>query len=451
MNQPIDKAIVLGASVAGLLAARALSENCRQVLIIERDQVRGVIKPRRGVPQGPHVHGLLARGQQILEEYFDGFTEQARAAGIPTADLGELRWFFNGRRLKPAPTGLTCVSADRPVLEDLIRRNVLKIPNIELAEEHSLLRYVFADDSNTQISAVEVLDSHSGKVSVSEADLVVDCTGRGSRTSALLESAGYSRPETETVPIGLSYTSRHYQVQDESLLEGDMSVNPVSCPQHPRGAFFSRVQNGRSIVSLTGMRGDPAPTDPEKFQAWADGMAVPDVADIIRAGTPLDDPVVFKFPESRRQRYDQLERFPDGLLVIGDAFCSFNPVYGQGMTVAALESLVLREATRAGAPTPREFHQQIGEVVEGPWAQSTSGDLEYFDDVERTEEMQQANAYMALVQKAASADPEVTRVFMRIAGLVDPPSNLMTPEMQERIMQAAQMDGYQVEGQEAAA
>src|SRR5699024_2249944 len=195
----------------------------------------------------------------------------------------------------------------------------------------------------------------------------------------------------------------------------DLSVNPVSSPTHPRGAFFSRVQGeGRCILSLTGVLGDEAPTDPEGFEAWAAGISVPDISEIISAGEPLDDPVRFRFPHSVRRRYDQLERFPDGFLVMGDALCSFNPVYGQGMTVAAIEALLLKDMLAEGIPTPATFFARAGEVVDPAWGSSAGSDLAFWD-APMPPEVAEANGFMAMVHAAASHDPQVTRQFMRVA------------------------------------
>jgi 2-polyprenyl-6-methoxyphenol hydroxylase-like FAD-dependent oxidoreductase len=437
---PMDKqvgkrAVVLGGSMAGLLAARVLADSYEEVLVVDRDRLTGVTTPRRGVPQGRHVHGLLARGQQILEELFPGFTEKAIASGIPTGDLGELRWYFNGKRLKPAATGLICVSADRPVLESHVRAGVQDLPNVQFVEEHDILDLVATAD-NSGITGVRLRPREDGAAPRTvEADLVVDATGRGSRTPAWLEALGYARPPEERVRIDLSYTTRHYRLPDESILHGDLSINPVSTPSHPRGAFFSRIEDGRSILSLTGVLGDSAPADPEGFLDWVKSLPVPDVYEVIRDAEPLDDPVSFQYPASVRRRYEQLERFPDKFLVMGDAACSFNPVYGQGMTVAAMEALTLRDHLQKGVPQPLPFLRDIAAVIEAPWQISASGDLA-FPQVEgpRPPMVQMMNGYMALLQSAATRDGMVTRAFMRVAGLVDPAPALMSPDMIYRVL-----------------
>jgi 2-polyprenyl-6-methoxyphenol hydroxylase-like FAD-dependent oxidoreductase len=428
-----DRAVVLGGSMAGLLAARVLSEAYAEVVIVDRDTLTGVASARRGVPQGRHVHGLLARGQQILEELFPGFTEGAIAAGVPTGDLGELRWFFNGRRLQPGTTGLTCVSAARPVLESHVRAGVEKLSNVRFEQRTDIVGLV-PSPGRDRITGVRI-HPHEGTEQVLEADLVVDTTGRGSRTPKWLEEYGYERPEEDRVKIDLTYTTRVYRLPDESILNGDLSINPVATPSHPRGAFFSRIEGGKSAVSLTGVLGDAAPTDPEGFLEWARTLPVPDVYDVIKDAEPVDDPVAFKYPASVRKHFERLTRFPRGFLVMGDAACSFNPVYGQGMTVAALESLVLREHVGLGHEVDaRAFFKDIDGVIATPWEFSASGDLA-FSEVEgkRTAKVRMGNAYMAKLQSAATRDGSITRTFMRVAGLVDPPQALMSPGMMLKV------------------
>ncbi|MEU4805530.1 FAD-binding monooxygenase [Actinosynnema sp. NPDC023587] len=431
------RAVVLGGSMAGLLAARVLADHYDEVLVVDRDRLSGVTTARQGVPQGRHVHGLLARGQQVLDELFPGFTAEAVAAGVPTGDLGELRWFFNGRRLAPRSTGLTCVSAARPVLENLVRNRVLAIPNVGLAERHDILGLVTTPDRGTVVG-VRIAPRAPGPQAdrAVDADLVVDATGRATRTPRWLAGIGYAPPPEDRIRIDLTYTTRRYRLPDESVLGGDLSINPVSTPSHPRGAFFSRVENGDSMLSLTGVLGDSAPTDPEGYLAFARSLPVPDVYDVIKDARALDDPVAFRYPASVRRRFEALDRMPGHFVVLGDAACSFNPVYGQGMTVAALEALTLRDhLARGGTPDPLAFQRDVAAVIDVPWDISAGGDLGFPGVVgKRTLATRIGTAYTHRMQAAAVRDGEVTRTFMRVAGLVEPPGALMRPRMLLRVL-----------------
>jgi 2-polyprenyl-6-methoxyphenol hydroxylase-like FAD-dependent oxidoreductase len=428
------RAVVLGGSIAGLLAARVLAESFTEVVVVDRDELLGVTSPRRGVPQGRHVHGLLARGHQILDELFDGFTEDAVAAGALTGDLGEHRWFFGGHEARRAVTGMRYLSATRPVLESFVRERVAALGNVKFLEQHDVVGLVATPD-RTRVTGARV---HAGTDAVVEGDLVVDATGRGSRTPVWLTELGYTAPEAERIRIDFSYTTRFYRLPDESVMDGVRSVNPLPSPATPRSAFFSAMEDGKWVLSVGGVLGDRAPADPEGFLEYVRTLPVPDIHEVVAAAEPLGDPVAFRFPASVRPRYDALTRFPDGLIVLGDAACSFNPVYGQGMTVAAQEALVLREHLRRGKLEPLAFQRDVAAVIDVPWSVSASGDLAYPEVAgPRSAEVEAANGYMAEVMAAACRDPEVLTAFMRVAGLVDPPQALMEPAVVSRVRQHA--------------
>ncbi|WP_432029310.1 FAD-dependent oxidoreductase [Streptomyces sp. 1222.5] len=437
-NRVGERAVVLGGSMAGLLAARVLADSYDEVLVVERDTITGTTTARKGVGQGRHVHGLLARGQQILDELFPGFTDEAVEAGVPTGDLGELRWFFNGRRLSPGTTGLICVSATRPVLESRVRERVAALPGVVLLERHDIAGLV-ADDTRDTVTGVRVQSQEPGaQERTIEADLVVDATGRGSRTPLWLEEFGYERPDEERIRIDLSYTTRKFRLRDDAVLDGDLSINPVSSPSHRRGAFLSRIEGGLVVVSLTGVLGDSAPADLPGFLEWTRTLPVSDIHDVLHDAEPVDDGAVFRYPASQRRRYERLSRFPNRFLVFGDAACSFNPVYGQGMTVAALEALVLREHLSRGEVDPTAFLADIAQVIEVPWQFSAGADLGYPEvEGERTPEWEASGAFMAALHAAAVVDGEVTATFMRVAGLVATPDALMSPDMLRRVEEGA--------------
>jgi 2-polyprenyl-6-methoxyphenol hydroxylase-like FAD-dependent oxidoreductase len=344
-----------------------------------------------------------------------------------------MRWYFNARRLRPARTGLVSVTAPRPVLEEHIRAKVAALPNVTFLERHDIHGLVATADRERIVGA-RVQHREADAEETLEADLVVDATGRGSRTPAWLEELGYQRPEEERVKIGLAYTTRHYRKRPE-MFDGVQSINPVASPAHPRGAFFGQVGPDTCILSLTGILGDRPPTDPGAFLEFVRSLPVPDVYEAVRDAEPLDDPVCFTFPASVRRRYERLSRFPDGLLLMGDALCSFNPVYGQGMSVASLEAMTLRRHLRAGRPDPAGFLRDVARVIDAPWEVSAGGDLD-FPGVEgrRTAKVRLGNAYLARLQYAATKDAKVTDAFMRVAGLIDPPQALMRPAMVLRVL-----------------
>ncbi|MBB4912841.1 FAD-dependent oxidoreductase [Actinophytocola algeriensis] len=434
-----ERAVVLGGSIAGTLAARVLAESYREVLVVDRDKVVGVSEPRRGAPHARHAHSLHGQGQLIFEELFPGLMDELRASGAPIADLGEIRWYFNARRLRPASTGVTSVAALRPVLENHIRTRVAALPNVTYLEGYDITGLVATTGGERIVGArVQANADTSSPEQVLTADLVVDTTGRGSRTPVWLEKLGYDRPAEDRVKIALGYTTRLYRLRPE-MLGGLHAINPVASPAHPRGAFFGRSSPELCIVSLTGILGDYPPTDHEGFLDFARSLPVPDVYEAIRDAEPVTDPVAFRVAASVRRRYEKLTRFPDGLLVMGDAACSFNPVYGQGMIVSAIEAKILRKHLRRGkAPRPRKFLADIARVIDVPWATSAGADLEFPEvEGERTAKVRFGNGYAARVQHAATVDPALTTGLMRVAGLLVKPPSLMRPDLAFRVLRHA--------------
>ncbi|WP_329087301.1 FAD-dependent oxidoreductase [Streptosporangium sp. NBC_01469] len=430
------RAVVLGGSLAGLFAARVLSDAYDEVLVVDRDELLGVDGMRRGCPQARHINGLLARGQQAMEELYPGITEEIFADGVPTGDLaGDVRWYFNGKRLRQRHAGLVCVAASRPMLEKHIRERTSAIPNVSFAERHDILGLETTPDRG-RVNGVRVQPHGRDESEVITADLVVDATGRGSRTPIWLEDLGYPRVREERKKIGLCYVTQHYRLTKDPY-HGDLSINPVASPALPRGAIFTKTDGGRVELTTYGLLGDHPPTDQEGFYRWIESLAVPDIHDALQHAEPLDEPVAFQFPTTLRRHYQEMPRFPDGLLVTGDAVCCFNPVYAQGMTVAALGALTMRDHLHTGsAPQPRQFFQDLArDVIDAPWEMTNIVDLSFPGVAgERTPQVRVAQAFLKLVQIAATRDGKVTAAYMRTAGLVERPESLQRPRMILRVL-----------------
>ncbi|MFD8993740.1 FAD-dependent oxidoreductase [Streptomyces abikoensis] len=427
------RAVVLGGSIAGLFAARVLSESYGEVLVVDRDRLTGVKEPRRGVPQGRHVHGLLSRGQQILEGLFPGLTDELAEDGAARGDVGhDVRWYMNGERLRPNRSGLVALTSRRPFLERHVRERVRALPAVTFLEECDILRLQASPDRG-RVTGVWVLRQAPGSTEeLLEADLIVDTTGRGSRTPAWLEELGYPRVEEAKHRIGLGYTTRHYRIGPD-FYGDDMAVNSVASPSLPRGLIVSKVDGDRSVVTAYGILGDQPPTDPEGFLAFVESLDVPGVHAALLAAEPLDELVAYRFPANLRRHYERLPRFPEGLLVMGDAVCSFNPSYAQGMTVSALSALALRDhlAESGGLPDPLGYFKRLAaDAIDGPWAMSIGGDLAFPGvEGERTPEVLAGHAHLARVQAAAVHDEEVSEALTRVIGLVDGPDALLAPAL----------------------
>ncbi|RKT66975.1 2-polyprenyl-6-methoxyphenol hydroxylase-like FAD-dependent oxidoreductase [Saccharothrix variisporea] len=431
-----QRAVVLGASMAGLMAARVLAEFYGEVVVVDRDDLSEVSgTPRNSVRQGGHAHALLARGLRVLEELYPGLTDELVALGMPVGDLGDnLRWIFNGRQIAKVHTGLVVVSLVRPLLEGHVRTRTAAL-GVVFRDRTDILGLATTADRG-RVTGVRVRDQADDSTEVLEADLVLDATGRGSRTPAWLEELGYERAPEEKIKVGLSYVTQHFRLP-EDLLGDDLASIPVATPGHPRGAVFSRAC-GRWQLSLTGILGDQPPTDQEGFLAYAKSLPVPEIHEWVRDAERIDTPTAIRYPASVRRHYEKLTRFPAGMLVLGDGATSFNPVYAQGMTVAALEVLKLRENLRRGSvPHFRRWFADIAKVIDAPWEIATTGDLA-FPGVEgrRTAKVRFVNAYLARLHAGAPRDPHLSNAFLRVAGLIDAPPSMMKPGTLLRVLRA---------------
>jgi 2-polyprenyl-6-methoxyphenol hydroxylase-like FAD-dependent oxidoreductase len=431
-----DRALVLGASMAGLLAARALTDSYGQVTVIDRDELPETPMHRRGVPHGRHLHALAARGQQALEELFCGLTAELVAHGAPAGNLlTDARLYLSGHRLRQTPTGLVLLCASRPFLESHVRGRVRALPNVSFLDRCDILGLATTPDGR-RVTGARVLRRADGSAEeLLGADLVVDATGRGSRTPVWLDALGYPRPEPEQVRIGLGYASRTYRLPPGAL-DGQLAVLQAATPQHPRSGAVQALEGDRWMMTLAGILGDHPPTDPEGFLEFARSLQFPDIYEAVRDAEPLDDPVAFRFPASVRYRYERLPRFPAGLLVTGDAVASFNPIYGQGMSVAAVEALTLRRHLARGIePHPGRWFRDLARVVDVPWDMAAGGDL-VFPGVpgRRTRRTRLISAYLTRLHAAAVHDASLSTAFIRVAGLVAPPQSLLRPGVALRVL-----------------
>jgi len=431
-----DRAVVLGASMSGLLAARVLADCYGQVTVVDRDELPETATHRRGVPHGRHIHALAARGQQALEQLLPGLTEELVADGAPAGDmLADARFYFSGHRMRPARTGLMLLCASRPFLEGHVRARLRAIPNVGFLDRCDVVGLATASDGR-RVTGVRVLRRADGSAEERlGADLVVDASGRGSRTPAWLEALGYPRPEREEVLIGLGYATRTYRLPPVAL-DGQLAILDAATPQLPRTGALQRLEGDRWILTLAGILGDHPPTDPDGFLAFARSLRFPDIYSAVRDAEPLNEPVGFRFPASVRHRYERQERYPAGYLVTGDAVCSFNPIYGQGMSVAALEALTLRRHLERGIePQPRRWFRDLARVIDVPWDMSAGGDLA-FPGVpgRRTLKTRLLGGYLARLHAAAASDAHLSTAFINVAGLVASPQLLMRPDITLRVL-----------------
>ena len=423
---------MIGAGIAGLAIAGALVDRFDRVTVIDRDGLPHDIGSRKGVPQDRHVHLLLPAGVDALEELFPGLPGEMVAAGAACGDVDRIRVALNGHRLARGRTGHTAVFASRPFIEAHVRRRVRDHPAIAIREA-STVRGLVATPDRRRITGVRI--SASGTEQTLPADLVVDCAGRGSRTPAWIAALGYAPPAVEELRVDVRYATLTFVLPSEAL-DGDRHVLVGPTPEGPHGGAMTHVGTDRWMVTLFAMGGKQVPMDPDAFQRFARRLPITDIHDAIRNGQAIAAPAGYRFAANTRHRYETLPAFPDGLLVAGDAVCSFNPIYGQGMTVAALEAVTLRRLVRRRTlPAPHGWFDAIAPTVEAAWELATGADLAISCiDGRRTLLTRAVNRYLRRVHAAARNDPVLAAGFMRVAGLLDPPRALLHPATVARVL-----------------
>lgn len=430
------EALVIGASMGGLLAARALADSYDQVTLLERDSFPAPGQNRKGVPQGHHTHGLLAKGLEVLEELFPGLTADLMALGVEPGDVGQrVRWFHNGHYHHPVATGMQGVSVSRPALEAAVRARLLALPNVRAVERCDVLGLVASEDRR-RVTGVRLIKRADGSAEeICAADLVVDASGRGSRSPAWLEALGYGRPAEEEVRVGVGYATRYFRRNPENPATAT-GIVMASQPPGNSGAVMLWQEEGRFVVTLVGYFGQHPPADEEGFLAFARGLPSPEIYEAIRGAEPLSPVMTYKYPASARRRYERLTRFPEGYLVFGDALCSFNPIYGQGMSVCALEAIALRECLRRGERgLARRFFAAAARAIDIPWSLAVGNDLRYPQaEGPRTRATRLINWYIRRLHVAAPSDPAIARAFLRVINLFAPPPSVMAPAIALRVL-----------------
>jgi 2-polyprenyl-6-methoxyphenol hydroxylase-like FAD-dependent oxidoreductase len=437
-------AVVLGASMGGLLAARVLADFYDTVTVVERDMLPDNCFPtshRRGVPQGRHIHALLGRGLQVLGEFFPGFRDELLAAGTPVFDYSDLSKVYfsagghvlvrSGRFNDTAPLFFP----SRPLVESLVRQRVRAMTNVTLLEGHDIVDLT-SSPAGDRVTGARVRAHGSDCDRELTADLVVDATGRGSRTPVWLESLGYPRPSEDHLDVNLAYSSQLLRIPAGMLDELAVLVGPVR--GRPTGMGLFAYEKDTWMFTVFGMVGREAPADRAGMLAFAEGLVPAHVLAAIAAATPLGDVCRFRYPQSRWRRYDKLRSLPAGLLVLGDAVCSFNPIAGQGMTVAALQANSLRRCLRDGeTDLAQRYFQAAAKPVGVAWKFAVNADLNLPEVAgPRPLSTRLTNRYVAWAQRAAESDVVVAEQVMKVVGFLDPAGRLLRPRFVARVVAA---------------
>jgi 2-polyprenyl-6-methoxyphenol hydroxylase-like FAD-dependent oxidoreductase len=348
--------------------------------------------------------------------------------------VDEVLWFNHGVYLLKAPSPLLGLLISRPMLEDGVRRRLLQLANVRLLERSDAVEPVF-DRVESRVTGLRVrLQREAAGVETIGADLVVDASGRGSHSPAWLDALRYAKPREEGVQVQIGYMTRLYRRRPEHL-PGKQAVVMAGCRPGWRFGVILAQEDDRWIVTLGGYLGDRPPADEAGYIEFARSLPKPEIFEVIKDADPLTPLAPYQFSANLRRHYEELRRFPEGLLVFGDALCSFNPVYGQGMTVACTEALALQECLVAGSPgIARRFFQAASSLIDIPWQMAVGSDLQHPAVAgKRTAQLRFINWYLAKLFRAAQHDALLATRFLEVANLMKPPPSLMAPGIALRV------------------
>ncbi|MET0756914.1 MAG: oxidoreductase [Mycobacterium sp.] len=372
MGRTREHAVVIGASIAGLCAARVLSDFYERITVFDRDELPDTPANRTAVPQGRHVHILMARGAQEFGALFPGLLDDMVAAGVPILENRPdcIHFGAAGHLLGTAHylrEEFTTYVPSRPQLEWQIRRRVTDIDNVYIVRG-AVIEPSY-DSARQQVTGV-LLESGDAV----PADLVVDAAGRGTRLPVWLAQWGFERPREDTVDVGIGYSTHQLRIPD-GLLEEKVVVAGASLEQ-PLGLGMLYYEDGTWGLTTFGVAKVEPPRTFAQMCDLADEILPAHLAAALRRGEPIGDVVFHKYPTSRWRRYDKLDRFPGGILPFGDAVVSFNPTFGQGMTMTSLQAGHLRRALQIpGADLAREVNRATAKTTYPVWTMNAIGDL----------------------------------------------------------------------------
>jgi 2-polyprenyl-6-methoxyphenol hydroxylase-like FAD-dependent oxidoreductase len=375
------------------------------------------------------VHALLPGGLAAIEDLLPGFQAELVAGGAVRCDsMQEIRFVASGHELSRDAASVTNVLASRPYIEGHLRRRVLGLPNVTLVDGTSVHGLVPAPDG-VDVVGVQLPDEVLG------CNLVVVATGRAGQLPVWLEALGYRAPAEEKLVVDIRYASRHFHIPRGDLGRDKLILIGAE-PGRPRGMGLFAQEDGSWLLTLVGYGPEHRPpTEDAGYVQFLASVAPADVLAGVLAGEALDDVATHAFPASRRRRYERLARFPRGLVVLGDAISSFNPVYGQGMSVAALQAVALRQELTSGERRLSErYFKASGKIVDIAWDLAIGSDLALPEVAgERSILIRLSNAWAERILKAAEHDPYVAEVFGSVTDLLAPPTVLMRPRFVWRV------------------
>jgi len=436
-----DHAVIVGGSVGGLCAARVLADHFERVTIIDHDRLPHGAAHRKGVPQSRHPHVLLDRGRSEMIALFPGFEELLLSRGAldldPALELATLQPYGWAERRR---SGHHMIFASRILIESVIRELVEKFTNIKYIEATEATNLIVAPGDSQRIAGVDVVNKDTGVVSRIEADLVLDASGRSSRVPQWLEQLGFPAVEREMVDADAGYSTVWYQAPAERPEEWwwkGAFPNPSLDEKSTRledfyfGLLFP-IEDNRWIVTVASWGGRPLPKDHESFAALLARLRTPMLGDAVAKAEPISPVFYRRGMQNLWNHYERWSARIGGFLAIADATCAFNPVYGQGMTSAAVCASILGECLRQGDATTPEFaasfFKRQAAFVAQPWALAVARDRQALGEIEDSSNptQKQAADIFGRIMRDGMQYPEIGEALWDIFNLNRTPESLMT-------------------------
>jgi 2-polyprenyl-6-methoxyphenol hydroxylase-like FAD-dependent oxidoreductase len=435
------QAVVVGAGIAGLTAARALADFFDRVIVLENDALPQEPADRPGTPQARHLHGLLAGGLQALSRLFPDFEKSLSQAGAVPLRMG-----YDYRLERPGydpfpqrDLGIHIYSMTRPLLEHTVRKRLGDYANVELRERRRALEFIPA--AGEAAAAAVRCGNSSGEGETVPADLVVDASGQGNLTLSLLHSIGWTAPEESSIGVDIGYATALFDVppNDSTGWSGVFTF-----PEYPRiksAGLILPVEGNRRILTLAGRYDEKPPSDWDGFLEYARQLRTPTIFNTIRNAKPTAQIIRFGFKASCWRHFERLDKFPQRLLPFGDAICRFNPIYGQGMSVAALEAnalhrLLAKSSTEGGglAKLAVPFFSEAAKLIDTPWVSAAIPDfIDKRTEGQRPADFEDTLKFFAALLELAARDAAVHKLFVEVQSLLKPRSAYRTPELSDRI------------------
>lgn len=431
-------AIIIGGGMSGKLVAAAISPFFHSVHILEKDEKPSPsLDVRPGVSQGHHIHALLHAGEQALETIFPGFQKDMTDHGAVKIDsLKDLSWFHHGVWKKKLNSEYTTLLQTRPFLESYVEKRVEQLDKVHYLYGVKVLSYLVNADSNC-VCGVEI--NHNKEIHTVTADLVVDSSGSSSFSKMWLEKQGRMVPE-EKVEIGLCYATRMFKLPETNR---DFKIKLIypNPPKETLGGTLSLVEGRKYIVTLIGYLNSIKAKDVSSEEAFIDfcgKLPLKDIQQELQKGTSLSDTMFYQIPHIVRRRFDKVE-MPEGLLVVGDSFCRIDPVFGQGMSIAALEALAIKRYFRSVSKigSIKKLQKQLGRIVAPVWSMVLCEDFRY-EEVKgkRPFGLRFQQWYVKKIFLLSSKNPKIYCDFVRVMNLTSPATILFKPSTIKEVLKS---------------